>query len=225
MNVLMYRKSGEPETVKVPDALAKLPIQSVLVHQVTVAEAANARAAHAHTKTRAEVTGGGKKPWRQKGTGRARQSSSRSPVWVGGGITFGPKPNRNFSKDTSRTMRNRAFAMALSAKLQADAVMLLENLEVAEPKSKAFIQLLDRLPAKGRRTLLILPEMHSQLVLAARNLADLEIQLTASVPVRSLLIADRIVTDRAGFDALVARATGTAPKQATTKSADTDVKE
>ena len=119
-----------------------------LLHQVAIAQQANARQVLAHTKDRSEVSGGGKKPWKQKGTGRARVGSSRSPIWIGGGITFGPTKNRNFKKKINQKMKQKALFMALSDKLATNSLVILDNLEFTEFKTKKFNTLLTSLEKK-----------------------------------------------------------------------------
>ncbi len=205
MDVLIYQKSGEPSKLAVPAALASTKIVPTLLHQVIVAEAANTRAPHGHSKTRSEVSGGGRKPWKQKGTGRARASSTRSPLWPGGGIAFGPKIDRNFSKLVNRTMRSRAFAMALASKLKNGKVAAVESWQLDAPKAKQFLAALTPVALQGRRTLLILNEMNADLVLAARNIHELEMTSVASAGVSQILNADRIILDRAALEALFVR--------------------
>ena len=119
-----------------------------LVHQAVVAQLANERQVLAHTKDRSEVRGGGKKPWRQKGTGRARQGSIRSPQWIGGGIVFGPLKTRNFSLKINKKMKQKAMFMALSDKLASNDLIVLDNLEMKESKTKAFDLILTNLEKK-----------------------------------------------------------------------------
>ncbi len=107
------------------------------------------------TKTRAEVSGGGRKPWRQKGTGRARAGSNRSPIWVGGGVTFGPKPDRNYTKHVNKKVRKLALRSALSVRAQANQLFVLDNVKFEKPSTKAFITLLTGLELNNKKTLLI----------------------------------------------------------------------
>ena len=120
------------------------PKESV-VHQVAVAQLANSRAAIAHTKDRSEVRGGGVKPWRQKGTGRARHGSTRSPIWVGGGVTFGPTKDRNFSQKVNKKMKTKALFMCLSDKVNQDWLILLDKLNVADGKTREIADILKSL--------------------------------------------------------------------------------
>src|SRR5690606_24815575 len=127
----------------------------------------------ASTKTRGEVSGGGRKPWRQKGTGRARQGSTRSPLWRGGGIALGPKP-RDYAYKIPKKMRRAALCSALSMKVQEGSFKVIDRLEVAAPKTKLMVGLLRSLGLE-RRTLILLAEQNANVQLAARNLPDVKV--------------------------------------------------
>lgn len=229
MQVKMYPQSGAATTIEVPASVIKTKIVPTLLHQVVVAEAANARAPHGHSKSRSEVSGGGHKPWRQKGTGRARASSNRSPLWPGGGISFGPKSNQNFSKDVNRTMRARAFEMALASKLATGAVVAIESWNLAAPKTKELVKHIAHVPTVGRRTLVLMRDVEPNLLLAARNIAGLELATVASASVTAIVNADRIIADKPALAALFARVSGQEQpiqpskpaKQASTEAAET----
>src|SRR5436190_9385687 len=139
------------------------------VHDVVVAYRAAQRSGTHSTKTMGEVAGTNKKPWRQKGTGRARAGSFRSPLWRGGGVTFGPKP-RDFSKKVSRRTKQLALRKALSERLQADDVLVVDDLKLESHKTKDFLGVLAALRLEGS-TLVIVPSLDSNLLLASRNLS------------------------------------------------------
>jgi large subunit ribosomal protein L4 len=145
-----------------------------LIHQVVVSQMANKRKVIAHTKTRGEVSGGGKKPWRQKGLGRARHGSIRSPLWRHGGITFGPTKEKVFTKKIPKKMKRKALFMTLSAKVKNNLLILLDKLKLEQPKTKLMSEILKKLPSKGKSSLIALPEMDKNLILAARNLPGTE---------------------------------------------------
>ena len=172
-----------------------------LVHLAMEAQMANARGPAAHTKTRGEVRGGGKKPWKQKGTGRARHGSIRSPIWVGGGITFGPRPNRNFSKKINRKTKQAALAMALSDKVRGDKLIGLEAFEVKDGKTKLMAALLKKLPV-GRKTLLVLPQSDKMAVRASRNLQQIWTVTASALNLVDVLKADTVVAPVATLDLL-----------------------
>lgn len=130
-----------------PEQVFAQPWNPTLVHEVVIAMQANARAGTAHTKTRGEVRGGGKKPWRQKGTGRARHGSRRSPIWVGGGVVFGPRTEKNYHKKLNRSAKAKALGVVLSQKLRDDEVIFLDRFAFTEPKAKEARAILHALAA------------------------------------------------------------------------------
>ncbi len=170
---------------------------SQAVHDAVVAYQANQRLGTACTKTMGEVAGTNKKPWRQKGTGRARAGSFRSPLWRGGGVTFGPKP-RDFGKKVSKTTRQLAFRKALSARLQAGDVLVVEDLKLASPKTKEFLGLIAALQLKG--TMLVVDAGdNANLRLASRNVPD--VHLTSGTVLNTYLVLkyDKLVFTRPAF--------------------------
>lgn len=205
MDIVKYRKSGEKETLALPNDLAP-EVQPTLIQQIVVAEAANARSPHGHTLTRGEVRGGGKKPWRQKGTGRARASSSRSPVWVGGGITFGPRSVRNFRKDTNKKMRARAFSMALGAKFAEQAVFIAEDAALTHDKTKQMVAALTAIAPLTVPTLILFAEPKMEMIRAGRNIASLNMTSASSVSLTELLYARQIIVAESAFPILMNRA-------------------
>ncbi len=137
MDITVYNQKGEEVgKAKVSKEIFAVPMNEDLLHQVAVSMNANKRVVIAHAKTRAEVRGGGAKPWRQKGTGRARHGSSRSPIWVGGGVTHGPLKEKNYKKKINKKMMKKAFYVALSEKLKNNQILVLDELKLKEPKTK-----------------------------------------------------------------------------------------
>ncbi len=145
-----------------------------IVHEMVVAQQKNSRDVLAHTKGRAEVRGGGKKPWRQKGTGRARHGSIRSPLWIGGGITFGPTKLRNFSVKVNKKVKQKALAMVLSDKVANDKLVLVESYNMPEAKTKVLQTALAKLPTKNRPTLVVTKNAEENIVRASKNLPRVE---------------------------------------------------
>ena len=142
----MYSQTGEKiKQVDLNPAIFGVELNNTLVHQAAVAQMSNARNVLAHTKDRSEESGGGKKPWRQKGTGRARHGSSRSPIWIGGGGTFGPTKNRNFSKKINKKKKSKALFMCLSDRVNDKDLVLLDQLVTKENKTKEFVALIKNL--------------------------------------------------------------------------------
>ena len=179
-------------------------INEGLVHLASEVQAANARTSNQHTKTRGEVRGGGKKPWKQKGTGRARHGSSRSPIWVGGGITFGPSKDRNYEKKINKSAKKSVLAMALTDKAQNDAIIGMEGLSVKDGKTKIMAGLLKKLPV-GRHVLIVLPKSDAMVVRSARNLKNLHASSLNDVSLLDLLRADTLVAPVETLEAWEAR--------------------
>ncbi|MDD4661758.1 MAG: 50S ribosomal protein L4 [Candidatus Pacebacteria bacterium] len=147
----------------------EVPMNSNLVHQIVTSQMSNRRQVLAHTKTRAEVSGSGKKPWRQKGTGKARHGSIRSPLWIGGGVTFGPSNERNYKKDVPKKMKRKALFMVLSDKLKSDSLIIVDSFDITEIKTRAFKEMIDSLGLKGS-ILIALDELNDNVIKSARNL-------------------------------------------------------
>jgi len=148
MKADIYTKEGKKAgSIELPESVFGVKWNDSLMHQVVTSMADNARTNVAHTKGRGEVRGGGKKPWRQKGTGRARHGSTRSPIWVGGGVAHGPRNTKVFARTIPKNMRNKALAMALSKKLADGQVIFLDSLSFAAPKTAEAKKMLQRLAA------------------------------------------------------------------------------
>lgn len=142
----IYKQDGSKKGVaQLPEHLFTLPWVDALMHQVVVGIASNQRSATAHVKGRSEVRGGGRKPWRQKGTDRARHGSIRSPLWVGGGVTFGPNKEKKYTKSINKKMRARAFFMALSQKARADALMFVDDFTMEKPSTKTAATCIEKI--------------------------------------------------------------------------------
>jgi len=162
-----------------------------VMHQALVRQQANARVGTHDTKTRSEVSGGGRKPWRQKGTGRARQGSTRSPQWIGGGVVFGPHP-RKYTQAMPRQMRRLAIRSVLSAKLRDDRLTIIEGLGDVEPRTKAMKEVLSSLP-ESRSVLIVMPETVESIVRGAGNLPNTKTIIASMLNVRDALKYDRLV--------------------------------
>ncbi|MDD4024658.1 MAG: 50S ribosomal protein L4 [Kiritimatiellae bacterium] len=161
------------------------------------------RSGSASTLSKGEVAGSNKKPWKQKGTGRARAGLRQSPVWRGGGVAFGPKP-RDFTQKVNRKVRRLAFDRALSEKIAGGEVTVIERFDLAEPKTKLIKELLKKLGAQAS-TLIVLDQHDEKVMLAARNLPKVEVVSAAEVDVYALLRYRSLVATRAGFEALQKR--------------------
>jgi large subunit ribosomal protein L4 len=172
MKAVVYNQEGrEAGQVLLPKEIFDVKVNPDLVHQVVVSQAANRRKVIAHTKGRAEVRGGGRKPWRQKGTGRARAGSIRSPLWKGGGVTFGPTKERVFKKKINKKMRRIALSMVLSAKAKNNLLLILDKLSLPEAKTKLMTNILGKLPLKnGASCLMALPRADKMIIRAMKNI-------------------------------------------------------
>ncbi|MFQ6049705.1 MAG: 50S ribosomal protein L4 [Candidatus Paceibacterales bacterium] len=175
MKYSVYTQEGkEAGQALLPKEIFDISINPDLVHQVVVSQMANRRRVIAHAKGRGEVRGGGRKPWRQKGLGKARHGSIRSPIWKGGGVTFGPTKERVFKKKIPKKMKRKALFMVLSGKVKNNLLILLEKLKLTQPKTKLMTEILKKLPSKNVSSLVALPEMGKNIILAARNIPKVE---------------------------------------------------
>lgn len=173
------------------------PNKAVMFEAVQVYQA-NKRQATAKTKVRSEVSGGGKKPWKQKGTGRARAGSSRSPIWVGGGTVFGPDGRQNYSLSMNSKAHNLAVRSALSLKAKEKAIVVIDKFELAEVKTKSMVEVLKAVKA-GKKVLIVLDEENENIINAAKNIAGTMIVPTDNVCVYDLLNVDTVVTTKAAI--------------------------
>ncbi|MEK7562708.1 MAG: 50S ribosomal protein L4 [Patescibacteria group bacterium] len=186
MKVDLYNIEGKVvDEVSLPKEIFEVKLNADLVHQIVVSQMANKRQISAHTKNRGEVRGGGKKPWRQKGTGRARHGSSRSPLWKGGGVTFGPRNDKIYEREIPKKMRRKALFMVLSQKAKEKNLVVLDKLEMAKPATKAVAKSLLKLPCAGQSLLIALPKYDKNAFLSARN-----IKKTGIFEARNLNIVD-----------------------------------
>ena len=173
------------------------------VHDAVVAYRAAQRSGTANTKNVGEVSGTNKKPWRQKGTGRARAGSFQSPLWVGGGVVFGPRP-RDFSKKISRKTRSLALRKALTERLKAGDVMVVDDLKLASPKTNDFVGLMSTLELKGK-TLIVSEETDKNLTLASRNVPSVALTTSDSLNTYDILRPDKLLFTRSAFEKVEAR--------------------
>ncbi|MGD0834239.1 MAG: 50S ribosomal protein L4 [Candidatus Dormibacteria bacterium] len=181
-----------------PDAVFDITVNPAVMHQALLRQLANARQGTHDTKNRSEVRGGGRKPYRQKGTGRARQGSIRAPHYSGGGVVFGPTP-RSYRQDMPRKQRRLALRSALSVKAQQGQITVLDGIELDQPRTKAVVELLSSLDA-GRRVLLVLGSHHEPLEKSARNLPEVRLVMAGNLSVRDLLTADTVVMAKDAVD-------------------------
>ena len=192
MKIDVLNMQGEKvDTAELPEAVFKAQVKPDLMHQALVRQQANARLGTHKTKTRSEVAGGGIKPWRQKGTGRARHGSIRSPIWVGGGKAHTPRP-RDYEQRMPRKMRRAALRSALSMKAGNQQITVLDDLKVSGPKTKEIAGLLRKLSG-GQTALILLPEKLEDVEKSVRNLAEFKTVRAQYVNVRDLLQFERLI--------------------------------
>ena len=197
----LYRKTGEEAgLVDLPDALFAAPVNAAVLHQAVVAQLAGRHLGTHDTKTRGEVSGGGKKPYRQKGTGRARQGSRRAPHYAGGGTVFGPHPRR-YVQRLPRKMKRLALRGALTAKYGDGAVKVVEDLELQEIRTRELVGYFDALGAAGR-VLVVEPARDEKLELSARNLPGVTVILADSLNVVDVLNADTLLITQPALNAM-----------------------
>lgn len=196
----MVSRANQPVgQVDLPADLFGAPVREHLLHEVVRMQLANRRAGTHATKTRGQVSGGGRKPWRQKGTGRARAGSSRSPVWVGGATIFGPQP-RDYSYRMPASARRSALCSALSGKLRDGQVKLVESLQLEAPKTKVLVGLLKDLGV--RSGIILIPERDDAIERAGRNLPNVKVLRVDGANVYDLLRFDTLVLTKEAVEAL-----------------------
>ncbi len=190
----LYSAEGkEIGSLPLPDSVFGVDYNEALVHQAIVAEEANQRQGTSNTKRRSDVRGGGRKPWKQKGTGRARQGTIRAPQWRGGGVVFGPHP-RDYRKALPVKMRRGAMRSVLSGKVSEGAVIGLDALKFDAIKTKSAVSLLKALKLEGtRKVLIIIPEHDTTLLMSVRNLKEVTLRFAPNFSVRDALNANKII--------------------------------
>jgi large subunit ribosomal protein L4 len=206
MEVDVLNMEGQKiRTVELPAQIFEAPINIDLMHQAYVRQMANARLGTHSTKTRGDVSGGGKKPWKQKGTGRARQGSNRAPQWVGGGRAHGPHP-RDYSLPMPRKMRQAALRSALSVRASENAIVVVDDLSLSEAKTKLMAQVMAKLVGEGSAIILIPAKnpTYEMIIRSANNLAGTKTMLANYLNIRDLLTFDKIVLPIQSLDVISA---------------------
>lgn len=182
--------------VELNDSVFKVPYNEAVIHQVVVATLANNRQGTKSTLTRSEVGGGGRKPWRQKGTGNARQGSTRAPQWIKGGVVFAPKP-RDFSKKVNKKVKALAFMSAISTRLEEGNVIVLDELNVA-PKTKEMAQVLENLKV-NKSAVVVTEDVNENVVLSARNLENIETSTADIVSTYQIVSNEKLVITKSAI--------------------------
>ena len=194
-NVSVYNMEGkEVGTIELNDAVFGVEVNEHLVHMAVVAQLANKRQGTQKAKTRSEVSGGGRKPWRQKGTGHARQGSTRSPQWTGGGMVFAPTP-RDYTIRLNKKEKRAALKSALTSRVQENKFIVVEELKFNEIKTKNFKNVLNNL--KVNKALVVLSESDENAVLSARNIADVKTAQVGTINVYDILKYNTVVASKA----------------------------
>ncbi len=190
-SVAVYNTEGkEVEKLELNDSVFGVEINEHLVHMAVVTQLANRRQGTQSAKTRSEVSGGGRKPWRQKGTGHARQGSTRSPQWTGGGVVFAPKP-RDYSKKMNKKEKQLAMKSVLTSKVQEDKLVVVDELKMNEIKTKKFIEIMNNL--KAAKALVVTKDVEENVVCSARNIPDVKTTVCNEINVYDILKYDTLI--------------------------------
>jgi len=208
--VKVYNLDGtEKETLKLSDVVFKASINENVIKDVLTSYLSNQRKSYAHTKTRADVRGGGKKPWKQKGTGRARHGSIRSPLWVGGGVTFGPTKERNYKVKINKKLKDRVMGMLLTDKLASNNLIVVDTLKFETPKTKTLIStvknLLTKLGKEMKGRGLVVSEKDDNLKLSSRNITRLDYAVAGDLSPLSVVNNEYLVIDSKSLKGLEKR--------------------
>ena len=199
---LISQKGDKKSEIELNKTIFDNTAKEDLIYQAVVAQMANARYTIASSKIRSEVRGGGKKPWKQKGTGNARAGSSRSPIWIGGGVTFGPRNNRNFSNKIPSKMRRKAIYLALSKKLKEKKLILIDKLEFSNIKTKNALEFLNNLPIKEGTILLVIDKSNKNVELSCQNINFMKVSLSSNLNIYDILLYDYIIFTKSSIEEL-----------------------
>jgi len=211
IKINVYNQEGKAVSeMEVSDQVFGVKVNEALVHQAAVAQMGNERQNVAHTKDRSEVRGGGRKPWVQKGTGRARAGSIRSPIWIGGGVTFGPRNERNYTKQLNKKMKRKALCTVLSDKVQSERLVVVDDLEASEFKTKTAKSLLNQMEKavlgtedKTKRSVLVINDKYDEKVkYSFRNLKGVKVVNLDSINILDLLKYRDVVITRKSMEKL-----------------------
>ncbi len=195
----VYNLEGENTgTIELPENIFDVDINNDVIYQVVNAQIANNRQSLAHTKNRGEVRGGGKKPWRQKGTGRARHGSIRSPLWRGGGVTFGPRNEKNFSRKINKKIRQKALFMVLTSKVKDKELIILNDLKIKEPKTKLMADIIFKIFKNKKKpsVLMAISKKDENIIIASKNIYNLKTIFADSLNVLDLLSFKYLLLDK-----------------------------
>jgi len=206
MNVDVYDAQGQVvRQVDLPEAVFGVEVKEHLLHEVVRYQLVQRRQGTAHTKTRSAVRGGGRKPWRQKGTGRARAGSRSSPLWRGGGTVFGPMP-RSYAFRMPKKKRRAALSSALSLKVRDDAFRVIDQFDIAQPKTRQVVELIQQFTQEAK-VLLVVGEPHETLALSARNIPKVKVLPVAGLNVYDMLDHTTVICAEEAIEKIVGRLT------------------
>lgn len=193
--VALYNVSGQQiGDIELNDAVFGVEVNQHVLYEAVKNQLANKRQGTQSAKTRAEVRGGGKKPWRQKGTGRARQGSIRAPQWIGGGVVFAPKP-RDYSYSIPKKVKRLAMKSALSSKVESKEIIVLDELNLTQPKTKDMVNILKNINS-NKKALIVMAEKNENIIKSARNIPGVQTSLTNTLNVYDILKYDSFIITR-----------------------------
>ncbi|MCX6730072.1 MAG: 50S ribosomal protein L4 [Candidatus Portnoybacteria bacterium] len=195
----VYNLEGENiGAMELPEDIFNVEINDDVIYQVVNAQIANSRQSIAHTKNRGDVSGGGKKPWRQKGTGRARHGSTRSPLWRGGGVTFGPRNEKNFSIKINKKIKQKALFMVLTSKIKDKELIILDDLKIKEPKTKLIANIILKIfkDKKKPSVLMAMSKKDKNITVGSKNIYNLKTIFADSLNVLDLLSFKYLLLDK-----------------------------
>ncbi|AGB40202.1 50S ribosomal protein L4, bacterial/organelle [Halobacteroides halobius DSM 5150] len=196
----LYDTEGQTVgNVDLNDEIFDVEINENVVHEAVTAQLAAKRAGTAKTKTRGQVRGGGRKPWRQKGTGRARHGSIRSPIWVGGGTTFGPQP-RSYEKNVPKKVKKLAVKSALSAKVAENSLSVVDEFDFEQPKTKQMVSVLDNFKAADKKVLIVLNVRDNNIYKSASNIPGVKVVTSNQVNVYDVLNSDKVLITKGAIN-------------------------
>jgi large subunit ribosomal protein L4 len=203
LKIKVYNSEGkENGEIKLDPKVFDIEVNPVVVQQVVEAHVANKRQVLAHTKVMSEVRGGGKKPWKQKGTGRARHGSSRSPIWKGGGVTFGPRKDRNFTKKVNKKVKVKALFMVLSDKFKNDKLTVIDEIKLDNRKTKDLLKVVKNIKLDDKKFVIGLEKKNINIQDSAKNIENIKVMPADSFNVYTLLKYENLVLTKAAVEKL-----------------------
>lgn len=203
MKIDLYNQKGQKSgSIDLPKEIFEVEIKPELIHQIATSILSNKRQGSAHTKDRGEVAGSNKKPHAQKGTGRARAGSKRSPLWIGGGVTFGPRNDKNYKREIPKKMKRKGLFMTLSGKVRDNELIVLDELKLDKIKTKEFVNIVKALPIKEGKTLFAISQNDEKIIKSASNIKNISVMQTRDLNVLDLLTRKYIVITKDGIDVI-----------------------